>query len=317
MKVLIVGGNGYVGGRLEAHLKSKNFEVSSSARKTHGEVTDELYFERLASQKFDAVIYTVSLNHHECGKDINQTSDVNIKATWRALEAFKNSGTKKFIYFSTQQVYGPFSPASDYFENNTPKPKNAYGLTHLLSENLCNFYFETSDLKAVSVRLSNAVGSPVIPSKHILSLVVPDLCRQAIENQKIKLLSDGTPQRNFISMPDLCRGIETLLKANEIKHSVFNLGSTETLTLGEAALVVAKSFEKLFGKRIEVFRNDDSLVTQNMFEGVKKFHYPCDRLAEVGFTAQDKLEVGVEELLRSLKAPAKTNVSAEPRTLDL
>ena len=70
LKVLIIWGTGYVGARLNKHLSAKGFDVYTTNRKAHGlaktligDVTDAHFITSLASQSFDAVVYTVSLNH--------------------------------------------------------------------------------------------------------------------------------------------------------------------------------------------------------------------------------------------------------------
>ena len=58
--------------------------------------------------------------------------------TWNLLDSFQK-GLEKFIYFSAVHVYGNL-PSRDITEEHQTKPINAYGLTHLLSEEICNYF---------------------------------------------------------------------------------------------------------------------------------------------------------------------------------
>ena len=66
--------------------------------------------------------------------------------TWNLfrINSYKKTGIGKFIYFSTIQVYGRVKDMI-ISEDHKPKPLNAYGLTHLLSENICSYYNENTE----------------------------------------------------------------------------------------------------------------------------------------------------------------------------
>ncbi len=222
-------------------------------------------------------------------------------STWKCLEAFSKSKTQKFVYFSTQQVYGPFAAGFDFNETVKCRPHNIYGLTHLMSEDLCEYYFNNSELKSVAVRLSNSVGSPVISSTHISSLVALDLCRMCVDDGMIKLKSDGTPQRDFIAMTDVCAAVETLLTSTDIQYPIYNLGSGQTITLGELAIEVAKTYEKISGKKIKVLRNDGAEIKSSDLKSEKRFKFSTTRLSQVGFTAQTPLSMAIAEIFSGQK----------------
>ena len=70
------------------------------------------------------------------------------------------------------------------------KPLNAYGLTHLLSENICSYYNENTETECVNVRLSNSYGvclllKIIIGGLSLMIFVEPHLIKST-------LTSDGT-----------------------------------------------------------------------------------------------------------------------------
>lgn len=293
-----------MGARLNKYL-SDHHEVFITSRKPLnqfknvfvGDATDSDFFKKLAECDFDAVVYTVSLNHTESRYDLVKAVNVNVAATANCLQAFSKSSTKRLIYFSTQQAYGPFTAGLDLNENTPCHPQNYYALTHLMSENLCNYYYINSELKSVVVRLSNAVGAPVMPSQHISTLVAHDLCQMCLNEGEMRLNSDGTPQRDFIAMSEVLRGIETLLAAKELKYPLYNLCSGHTITIGELALQISEAFKKMTGKTAKVRRFDGTEILPGKEYHEKRFKLSTTRLAEQGFTPNPSIENALKELL--------------------
>ena len=92
-------------------------------------------------------------------------------------------------------------------------PINAYGLTHLLSENICNYYNAKRETDCINVRLSNSYGSPVFNENMCWWLVVNDLCKSAFLKNKIDLLKIYTEEHE---LEVLKLGITTLSKVKFI-----------------------------------------------------------------------------------------------------
>ena len=307
-----MGAAGFLAGRIAEHLTKQGHEVVGLWRQTPRErtafdkcyveafecdVTNVRVYERFSS--IDAVVYTVSLNHHDCEVDPTRAFDVNVKATMSCVNYFANRGISRFIYFSTQQVYGPFEPTTNFSEDSEPSPRNIYGMTHFLSEKICHHFHERGPL-CMSIRLSNAVGAPIAFSSHFKSLVLPDFCISALADHRIVLNSDGTPQRNFIAVDDVCRAVEFLLKVDraQVDKNIFNLGSSETLTLAELARVVANEASVLTKSEIDIVRFDRKEFT---VENTPKFTFESTRLKNLGFQIKGSVKQSVRELLEALR----------------
>ncbi len=304
MKVLVVGAQGYLGARIADHLR-KNHEVICTARKTIpgalvGNVLTPKLHEEIAKLKgLDAFVYTVSLNHSVGMGDWELAQDVGVKSTFRFLELAQKCGAQKFIYFSTQQVYGAHDSGVPLAETVKPLPTSIYGLTHFLSEEIGNFFSRQKLIKAVSFRLSNAIGAPLVNSAHVDTLVAPEMCRMAMRDGVIKLRSDGTPQRNFILISDICGAVEKVLGPTERPiPSVLNLGSTTTLTLAELAWKIKNQAEEKKKQKIEVILNNGQpLSSIEPFAAMKKYQYPIDELTKLGISPNPNIDLGISELL--------------------
>ena len=169
-EILITGGCGYLGAKLSKHFAENGYDVSvfdsidsskyyqwTSLLKeiVVGDIRDEVTISKLAEKEYDAVIHLISLDHHKSEENPNIVSSINVMPTWNLLDKFTKNGLKKFIYFSTVQVYGKIAEEI-VTEERIPLPQYAYGLTHLFSENICNYYNRKTNTTCINVRLSNS-----------------------------------------------------------------------------------------------------------------------------------------------------------------
>ena len=318
-KVLVTGGCGYLGGRLSKHFAENGYGVtvfdSFDPSKYYqwtslmeeiivGDICDESTISKLAEKEYDAVIHLISLDHHKSEDNPILVSSINVMPTWNLLDKFTKKGLKKFIYFSTIQVYGKI-PNEIIAENRIPSPQNAYGLTHLLSENICNYYNLKTDTACINIRLSNSYGSPVFEENNCWWLVINDLCKTAFEQNEIKLLSDGSPQRDFIYSSDICRAVEILLETEgkDFKENTFHIASGNTLTILELAHMVKNVFEGRYKKEIPIYLPDNSISTNpRTFRDLKKYSFDTMQLKKLGFQPQTDLLAGISELFDYLEA---------------
>lgn len=313
MKILIIGASGYLGARISQYLSEKNHQVTALARRLPegsegwqsgmhqvilADIKDSKTIEKITRESFDTCIYTVSLNHHDCENSIEESLRVNVEATWKILEALTQNGLKKFIYLSTQQVYGPFSPTTDYSEG-AASPHNIYGLTHLLCEQIGDFCKKRHGVQTAHLRLSNAFGAPAFKNKQFEKLVLPIFCRQALEDGEIAMSSDGSPQRNWLGVGDLCRGVETLMLADKLKYSTYNIGSEKTLSLLEMAEKIAKVCNEQYGLKVTISAQESEKRFQKENE---RFIYPFPRLKELGYQPESDIEKEIKETLNYFRS---------------
>jgi len=321
-KVLVTGGCGYLGARLSKHFAENGYGVtvfdSFDPSKYYqwtslmeeiivGDIRDESTISKLAEKKYDAVIHLISLDHRKSEDNPNLVSSINIMPTWNLLDKFTEKGLKKFIYFSTIHVYGKI-PNEIITEGRKLLPQNAYGLTHLLSENICNYFNAKTNIDCINVRLSNSYGSPVFKENNCWWLVINDFCKTAFQENKIKLVSDGSPQRDFIHNSDICKAIEILIEAKPhgFKENVFHVASGQTLTILELAHTVKKVYKDKFGKEVPIFLADSCVSdSPSIFQYNERYHFSTSKIESLGFQSETELQAGIGELFDYLaRTPA-------------
>lgn len=318
-KILITGANGYIGARLSTYLSENGHQVTALCYPSAptdskwsscifnvivGDIRDESTLTELSNLDIDCIIHLISLDHNQCNKlPILNIQAVNVTPTWNLLEKFKSKNLKRLIYFSTFQVYGQIKSHSIITEETPVNTQNIYGLTHLLSENICNYYHTTTDIDCLSVRLSNSYGSPVFADNNCWWLVINELCKEAFESNVIKLKSDGSPLRDFIHGSDVCRAINLLIKKEtKTTTNTFNLCTGTTYTILELAQMIQRVYQERYTKEIEILLPEGaSLKQQSSDPRISRYQIDNRRLSELGFLAQMTIKDGVNELFDYLE----------------
>lgn len=304
-RVLITGGNGYIGARLSLYLARLGYAVTplcfpsvpndrvwvdAMDRVVVGDVRDENMIAELAGYGYDSVVHLVSLDHRQSEGAPSFVASVNITPTWGLLDSFSKKGLGKFIYFSTMQIYGAL-PAINVTEDHKSQTANAYALTHLVGEYLCDHYNRNSQTKCRVVRLSNSYGAPMFMDNNCWWLVVNDLCRMAVKERKIILQSDGSPRRDFIHGWDVCQAVEKILNTNA-EFDTYHVSSGETLTIMEIACKVQHLYAVRYGVDLEI----ETPVNAKYVNIAEQYTLDNSRLKSIGFEPKWSLDKGINDL---------------------
>lgn len=323
MKIVVTGGNGYIGARLCNDLadagnqvipvcnnlnRFNNFWNEKMFQIIEGDLRKVETIDKIVSINADVIIHLVSLNHFDSEKEPNYVSEINVLPTWNLLEKCTRNGLKRFIYLSTTQVYGKLLENSYVEENNECKPANAYGLTHLLSEKICSYYNDKYETDVIVIRLSNSYGSPVFEENKCWWLAINELCKNAFINKEIRLQSDGTPQRDFIHGNDVCKAIELLVNRKiKIGDNIFNLSSANSYSLLQIAIVIREVFSLRYGIELPIYTSlglykDKS--PQTIFKG--NITISNEKIKKNGFVPKTSITQGINDLLDYMERQFKT-----------
>lgn len=324
-EILVTGANGYLGAQICQSLADRGHYVSALCYPEKpsdsdwcskmkevlvGSVAEESTYSMLQDKRYDCIVHLVSLDHHQSQQVPPQMAmHINVEPCWLLLDHFSKKGLKKFIYFSTIHVYGPLRSGT-ITENQALQPGNVYAMTHALCEQVCDYYNRTSDVQALVVRLSNSYGQPVFAQNNCWWLAVNDLCRSAFYEKTICLLSDGSPQRDFIHGSDVCRGVALLCEeaSDRLKQSVYQISSAQTYTLLELAALVKDVYEERYGVSIPVRTPAEADVTDFVrFSGNIRYSIENQSLKDLGFIPKTDLRQGILELFRYFE---KQNIHA-------
>lgn len=296
MKILITGGLGYVGGRLASFLKEKDSqEIYLTTRrrrnlppwtKNFDVVECELLNPDSVAQCLnnvqpDTIIHLAAMNQQECNKNPGLAFDVNAKGTLWLLDCAIQTAVKRFIYFSTFQVYGKLN--GEIMEETLCQPNNFYSMTKRAGEDIVRFYNSQHQIQTLILRLANAYGYPVDKDVNVWHLVFNSFCRKSVEQGKI--IIESNQYRDFIAMEDAVRAVYHLLFTvpDKWQDGVFNLGGECCLSVSEVAQKVTSAYQKNFGAKVTIEDHSEA-------GGYKPFRYNIDKLKGTGFRLKSDME---------------------------
>src|SRR5207302_2154134 len=270
MKILVVGGAGYIGSVCAELLLDEGHSVSifdnlseghraaidSRAEFFEGDLQDRQSIEKaLARQKPDAVMHFAA--NALVGESMQNPSKYfrnNIANGLNLLDAMISAGVEKIIFSSTCAIFGP-PKRVPIDETMTPRPINPYGESKLAFEKILRWYGEIHGLKFISLRYFNAAGaSAKFGEDHrIETHLIPNVLKVALgENRNVEIFGtdyetpDGTCVRDYIHILDLARA--HILALNSDKSDFYNLGTGGGASVRE----VIDSCRKVTGRKIDI-----------------------------------------------------------------
>jgi UDP-glucose 4-epimerase len=271
MRVLITGGFGFVGGRMAAHLAQAGCSVVLGSRRSidppawlpQAKVAQIHWEDGAALERcckgVDMVIQAAGMNAQDCAADPAAALAFNGVATARLVAAAGRAGVQRFIYLSTAHVYA--SPlVGTITEETCPRNLHPYATSHLAGEHAVLAASNRGQIQSIVLRLSNAFGAPMHKDVNCWTLLVNDLCRQAVQTGKLVLHSSGQQQRDFIGMTEVCHVIERLVISNgdkDCQSGIFNVGAgVAESVLGMTKMIQQRCLQVL-GFEPDLQRNKD------------------------------------------------------------
>jgi len=311
MKVVITGASGYIGARLSLFLSSIGHDVTAVCSKKIpqkkgwteiiskfiiGDIRDSKTIDAICNEKADAIIHLISLDHHDSEGNPDFVSQVNVQSTWNLLDKNVANELKKFIYFSTIHVYGK-NQLGSVKETQNVTPFNVYGLTHALSEEICNYYNRKTNIACTNIRLSNSYGEPVFFDAKCWSLIVNDLTKSAFVNKRITLKSDGSAIRDFIHFSDVCKGVEILLlDENSRTENTMHFSSSNSITMLDVAVAVKEVYKQKYNEDVPIFinENEEWVAAKKTTEGANEISNSLAKKSLIDF--KKELKDGINDL---------------------
>ncbi|MES2770835.1 MAG: SDR family oxidoreductase [Pseudomonadota bacterium] len=313
-RVLITGGLGYVGGRIAQALLTAGHSVRCGTRRANLSAPawlPEMALVRLdwaspdslaeACRGIECVIHLAAMNEIESAQDPLGALQMNGLASLRLLEAAKHAAVRRFIYFSTAHVYG--APLQgEISETSLPRPIHPYAITHKVAEDFVSAAHDQKQIEGLVIRLSNGFGAPLTAQIDRWTLLVNDLCRQAVTRGELSLNSAGTQLRDFITLADVARAVNHLLQLDvtQLGDGLFNLGSGESVSIFAMAQRIAGRWHALSGQTAPIIRPEPKPAANSNSNSltVAALNYRCAKLAATGFALTSQVDREIDDTLR-------------------
>ena len=237
MTVLITGSQGYIGTHLTSHMINEGYKVvgvdsgyfkscniaplNENTKTLQKDIRD---LEKADLEGVDVVIHLAALSNDPIGElDSRLTFEINHDGAVRVAQLAKVAGVKRFVFISTQSIYGISTSDTELDEIDSVKnPQTAYAQSKWNAE---QEILSMSDMEftTTALRPSTVFGwSPRFRS----DIVFNNLILNGLLKQQIEVHSDGTPWRPVIHVQDVCIAIQKCVESSvEVVNSkAFNLG---------------------------------------------------------------------------------------------
>ena len=165
------------------------------------------------------------------------TMVTNVQGTEIVLDCCSRFG-KRVLVASSSEVYGDHREERPLVETDrriygpTTEKRWLYADSKAMDEFLALGYHQERELDCVIARLFNTVG-PRQSGRY--GMVIPRFVEKALSGEPLEIHGDGSQTRAFCHVQDTIRALKGLVDADEHSGAIFNVGSTERLSISELA----------------------------------------------------------------------------------
>ncbi len=274
-KIIVTGGNGFIGSNLVKFLIDKNYFVINIDKNTYSDnsyilkklnsknysfhkfdINNRLQFYKILRKNKPYAIFNLAAETH-VDRSIDSPKEFissNILGVFNILEVIRIYNKKikkkiKLIHVSTDEVYGDVKGSLRSDENSVYKPSSPYSATKASADHLIKSYVRTFGIDASISNCCNNYGPGQFPEK-----LIPTLIYNIINNKPLPIYGKGINSREWIYVEDHCRGLLAVLKKG-IKGESYNIGTGKNinnLNLTKLLLKIVKKNGIKIGKKVKI-----------------------------------------------------------------
>ena len=237
MTVLVTGNLGYIGSVLTPALTRRGYRVRGFDSGLFADCTlseveaprDQIWrdiraIEAVDVEGLDGVIHLAGLSNDPLGElDPSLTQAINFDATVRLGELARNAGVRRFVYASSQSMYGISDSDQALDEYLSEKlPLTAYAKTKWEAE-LALMSMRAPGFEVTAFRPSTVFGAS---PRLRCDIVFNNFMACAFTTGSIEIKSDGKPRRPAVHVLDVCEAFIAGLEADAslVDGRAFNVG---------------------------------------------------------------------------------------------
>lgn len=160
----------------------------------------------------------------------------NVLGTMRMLELARRKKVERFLYFSTDEIFGPAPPGVHFKENDRYNAGNPYAAAKAGGEELVVAYHNTHKVPAIITHTMNIFGERQLAEKFI-----PKVIRKVMHDELVTIHADKTRtvsgSRFYLHLADLCDAVLFLLDAGNPGEKYNIVGEREVTNLEVAQMI--------------------------------------------------------------------------------
>ena len=270
-KVIVTGGNGFIGSNLIKFLLKKNYFVINIDKSIYSktsyilknikkknyffykiDINNKSKILNILKRSKPKYIFNLAAETH-VDRSIDSPKEFissNILGVYNLLEAIREYKNKiRLVHVSTDEVYGDLKGNFRSDENSTYQPSSPYSATKASSDHLIKSYVRTFGINASISNCCNNFGPGQFPEK-----LIPTLIFNIINNKFLPIYGKGINSREWIHVDDHCKGLLAILKKGKIGES-YNIGTGKNfnnLNLTKLLLNIVKRKKIKIGSNVKI-----------------------------------------------------------------
>lgn len=249
MKILVIGGAGFIGSHTSKELIRMGHVVTvldnlSSGKKAnlplgctfvHGDVRYHSCVERCVRDK-DIVIHLAAFTSvPESFERAAECFEVNVQGTLNILESAAKCGVRRIVFASSSAVYAE-EPNIPKAETMCPEPESPYAVSKLEGEHLLEWYHRRKELQYIALRYFNVYG-PRQAANSDYAAVIPIFIERSLSGDALVIHGDGRQTRDFVYVDDVAKA--NIVAMQDRVCGVYNIGTgIETSVLALAKQII-------------------------------------------------------------------------------
>jgi UDP-glucose 4-epimerase len=301
LRVVVVGGTGYVGGRVAIHLRDEGADVVVTGRSVDPDgilPTEPVDLSNDPERRLDdvvrgadAVVSCVAMSEQGARDEPERAAQLAVLTSTRLAQTASRLGVRRLLQLSTVRVYGV--PVGEVDETYPLAPVNPTAVAHAHGERAL------ADAVGPNVswgllRLSNAVGPPLSPRVRRWDVLTNELARSWATHGRMVLRSSGRQHRDFVPIEDVARAVSHLLFSPEPPPRVVNLSAGRSRRVVDVGARMAELAAQIGG--VSPLFLHPAPAAEEPEE--RPFRFANDRLRATGFEFLDRFDAELEGTLR-------------------
>ncbi|MGK0291324.1 MAG: nucleoside-diphosphate-sugar epimerase [bacterium] len=293
MNILVTGNQGYIGSVLVPILQERGYSVTGydtgyfsnclleqPVTKKYKHIKKDIRDISIEDlEGIDAVIHLAGLSNDPLGELVPKlTEDINFYGTMKLAKLAKEAKVKRFVYSSSQSMYGISDTDNELDEDNSEKnPITAYARTKWQAECELN-KLVSDDFVVANFRPSTVFGAS---PRLRCDIVFNNLVACAYTTGKIEIKSDGTPWRPVVHVKDVCQAYIAGIEAPKelVSGKGFNVGipngNFTVRDLAEAAQRSVPGCELIFTGEHGADSRTYRVSFKRILTELKDYYKPC------------------------------------------
>jgi len=303
MKVMVTGGNGFIGRHVVRELMSHGISVISfdstppkdsldSVEYVLGTVLDPFIMSDYL-KGCDAVLHLAAiLGVQRCDKELLKCLTINIQGTANVLEACVMSRVPKVLVTSSSEVFGESNNAAKINEKSSFNPKSGYAISKLASEKYLEGFSKEYGLQYNIVRFFNIYGP-----NQIAEFVIPRFVMRIRKGLPPQIYGNGDQVRSFCHISDASRGLVDIFLNKDANNQIFNIGNdTEPIKIKDLARKIVNKAGSTLEPEYIPFSGSDRNDEREIYYRVPDI----SKIKEaINYEPKVTLDVGIQDMVES------------------